>query len=105
MNCVDFDRMADPLVDGELADSDRAEAEGHLALCPTCQQQVGGLRALKGAVKRSAGRAAPHHLREAVRTRIRQEPVLARIRPSLRNAPAYAAAAAAVVAASWAGVR
>jgi anti-sigma factor RsiW len=105
MNCTDFDRMADPLVDGELAEAERAEAEAHLTSCSTCQRQVGGLRALKGAVKRSAERAAPHHLREALRARVRQEPVMVRLRPSRRNAPAYAAAAAAMAAATWAGVR
>jgi anti-sigma factor (TIGR02949 family) len=102
MNCTDFDRIADPLVDGELAEGERNEAEAHLSTCSNCHRQVDGLRALKGAVKRSSERAAPHHLREAVRIRIRQEPIP--LMPALRWAPAYAAAAA-VAAASWGGYK
>src|SRR5207245_155818 len=95
MDCADFERIADPLVDGELAERERTEAEGHLSSCPACKGRVEGLRALKRVVKRSADRGAPHHLREAVRARLREERVV-RFRPSLRWAPAYAAAAAAV---------
>lgn len=109
MTCSEVDRLLDPLVDGELAQGERAELEAHLAGCGGCGRAAASLRSLKAAVRRVAVHSAPPRLRDAVVAGLAAEagapvwPVWQRRRTLLAAAAGLAAAAAVAVLAARPG--
>ncbi len=104
MDCTEFRRAIDSYVDGEFDDSERAEAEAHLARCPPClafaEAQARVRHAIRAKLQQAMGVQSPAgRAPEATRDRIRA--ALARERrPLWRRAlsPVPLAAAAACAA-------
>lgn len=99
MTCDDFETFAQPFVDGEFAEEERAEVLGHLAGCESCSGGIAMERAFRRKLQdaREASLAtspAPAHLREAIRADLRREAL-----SSVRRIPIAVAASLAVAAA------
>jgi predicted anti-sigma-YlaC factor YlaD len=57
MNCQDFDRRLEALLDGACAEGEWLDAESHLASCPRCRALLDGA-AGRGPVLDEAGQAS-----------------------------------------------
>jgi mycothiol system anti-sigma-R factor len=83
LRCAGVQRFVDAYLDGEFADSDRAELEAHLGTCDSCRHKVSMQREWKAAIKAAAPREeAPAALRNKVQRAIDRE---ARPLPPLRK--------------------
>jgi len=72
VNCELTQRYVPGYLDGELDLVRTIEMESHLKGCPTCAQELETLKALRGALQRSAlAYAAPSALRERIQTSLR----------------------------------
>ena len=94
LRCAGISRFVDTYLDGEFAETDRAEFEGHLAECETCRGKVRVQAEWKGAVKEAAPREqAPAALRNRVARSIAREsrPMLSWRAWAVRAMPAAAA--------------
>ena len=83
MNCIEFEARLHPYVDGELAMSEMAAAEAHLAQCVDCRGAVERARRLRQLLRRQPRETAPPEFRAMIRTRIRRSARVAAIRPWL----------------------
>jgi len=83
MNCIEFEARLHPYVDGELAMSEMAAAEAHLAQCVNCRGAVERARRLRQLLRRQPRETAPPEFRAMIRTRIRRSARVAAIRPWL----------------------
>jgi anti-sigma factor RsiW len=106
MTHADVEAQVDALLDGELAGSDAAEVERHLAECSSCAQFREDRLALRSAIRAELPRlGAPDLLRARVRGAIRQEAAQGRRRLLIGQALgrwlALAASLAAVAIGSW----
>lgn len=100
MACNAWRDRLDAVIDGELPAEAMREFAAHLHECPSCTADIAGRQQLKTAVKRAAlGRFAP---RTAFRRRIETQ-ILAEksSRPAPWIWPAFAAAAAVLIALLW----
>src|SRR4051812_33266545 len=94
LRCAGISRFVDTYLDGEFAETDRAEFEGHLTECETCRGKVRGQAEWKQAIKEAAPREqAPAALRNRVARSIAREskPMLSWRAWAVRAMPAAAA--------------
>ena len=94
LRCAGISRFVDTYLDGEFAETDRAEFEGHLADCETCRGKVRVQAEWKSAIKAAAPREqAPAALRNRVARSIAREskPMLSWRAWAVRAMPAAAA--------------
>jgi mycothiol system anti-sigma-R factor len=94
LRCAGISRFVDTYLDGEFAETDRAEFEGHLADCETCRGKVRVQAEWKAAIKAAAPREqAPAALRNRVARSIAREskPMLSWRAWAVRAMPAAAA--------------
>lgn len=94
LRCAGISRFVDTYLDGEFAETDRAEFEGHLAECESCRGKVRVQAEWKAAVKAVAPREpAPAALRNRVARSIAREskPMLSWRAWAVRAMPAAAA--------------
>jgi len=67
VDCAEFQKFAEPYVDGEFDSVSRIEVDAHVAECGACRQTAEELKAFKAFLRRHAGQVkAPDHLRERV---------------------------------------
>jgi len=97
MNCREFEARLHPYVDGELAMSEMAAAEAHLAQCADCPGAVERERRFRQLLRRQPRETAPPEFRAVIRTRIRRSARVAAIRPWLVGTVAAAAVLLVVV--------
>lgn len=96
------DELLAALVDGELTDAERAQAEAHLATCETCREEVDLARRARTAVASLEDVPVPLGVTGPVLQAARKErPRLVR----LARPVAWAAAAAVVGVGAWVGLR
>jgi anti-sigma factor RsiW len=106
MTHPDVEAQVDAYLDGELAASDAAELEAHLAECPSCERFRADRLDLRAAIVAELPRLeAPDGLRTRVRAALR-EPVASSRPPYINKPPvwrwlALAASLAAVAVGSW----
>jgi mycothiol system anti-sigma-R factor len=94
LRCAGISRFVDTYLDGEFAETDRAEFEGHLGECETCRAKVRVQAEWKQAIKAAAPREqAPAALRNRVARSIAREskPMLSWRAWAVRAMPAAAA--------------
>jgi len=98
LRCAGISRFVDTYLDGEFAETDRAEFEGHLAECETCRGKVRVQAEWKAAIKAAAPREqAPEGLRNRVAHDLRRigaresKPMLSWRAWAVRAMPAAAA--------------
>lgn len=98
LRCAGISRFVDTYLDGEFAETDRAEFEGHLGECETCRGKVRVQAEWKAAIKAAAPReVAPMALRNRVARDIRRmgahesKPMLSWRAWAVRAMPAAAA--------------
>ncbi len=94
LRCAGISRFVDTYLDGEFAETDRAEFEGHLTECETCRGKVRVQAEWKAAIKAAAPREqAPAALRNRVARSIAREskPMLSWRAWAVRAMPAAAA--------------
>ena len=94
LRCAGISRFVDTYLDGEFAETDRAEFEGHLGECETCRGKVRVQAEWKTAIKAAAPRElAPAALRNRVARSIAREskPMLSWRAWAVRAMPAAAA--------------
>jgi anti-sigma factor RsiW len=104
MTHPDLELQVDAYLDGELAPSDAADLEAHLAGCASCERFRAGRLALRSAIAEAMPKSeAPAALRERVRAAFRSELGGSRARrPGAFWRPvALAASLAAVAAVGW----
>jgi anti-sigma factor RsiW len=99
MTCDDFEAFAQPFVDGEFAEAERAEVARHLAGCGSCSSGIEMERAFRRKLRDAretslAMNPAPSRLRDAIRADLRREAI-----PSGRRVPIAVAASLAIAAA------
>lgn len=102
MDCTELRRSVDAYVDGEFDESERAEAEAHLARCPAChafaERHARARHAIRAKLKEAMGPQVPAgRAPEGTRERIRAA-IAHQRRPLWRRATLPAAAAAACAA-------
>jgi mycothiol system anti-sigma-R factor len=74
LRCAGIQRFVDTYLDGEFADSDRAEFEQHLGECESCRHKVKNQAEWKVAIRKAAPREqAPAALRNRVQRAIAKE--------------------------------
>jgi mycothiol system anti-sigma-R factor len=94
LRCAGISRFVDTYLDGEFAETDRAEFEGHLGECESCRGKVRVQVEWKAAIKAAAPREqAPAALRNRVARSIAREskPMLSWRQWATRAMPAAAA--------------
>lgn len=94
LRCAGISRFVDTYLDGEFAETDRAEFEGHLADCETCRGKVRVQAEWKQAIRAAAPlEQAPAALRNRVARSIAREskPMLSWRAWAVRAMPAAAA--------------
>lgn len=94
LRCAGISRFVDTYLDGEFAETDRAEFEAHLGECETCRGKVRVQAEWKSAIKAAAPREqAPAALRNRVARSIAREsrPMLSWRAWAVRAMPAAAA--------------
>jgi len=94
LRCAGISRFVDTYLDGEFAETDRAEFEGHLGECEMCRAKVRVQAEWKQAIKAAAPREqAPAALRNRVARSIAREsrPMLSWRAWAVRAMPAAAA--------------
>ena len=91
MNCIELAARLHPYVDGELAMSEMAAAEAHLAQCVDCQAAVERERRFRQLLRRQPRETVPPELRAVIRARIRRSARVTAIRPWLVGTAAAAA--------------
>jgi mycothiol system anti-sigma-R factor len=94
LRCAGISRFVDTYLDGEFAETDRAEFEGHLGECESCRGKVRVQADWKAAIKAAAPREqAPAALRNRVARSIAREsrPMLSWRAWAVRAMPAAAA--------------
>ena len=94
-DCAEAERFLDAYVDGEFAETERAELEQHLAACTSCARKARFAGAFKAGLKAAAPRErAPDLVRARVLAALGREPApqLGWRRTAWRVAPAAAAA-------------
>ncbi len=94
LRCAGISRFVDTYLDGEFAETDRAEFEGHLAECEMCRAKVRAQAEWKSAIRAAAPREqAPAALRNRVARSIAREskPMLSWRAWAVRAMPAAAA--------------
>src|SRR4051812_32335978 len=94
LRCAGISRFVDTYLDGEFAETDRAEFEAHLGDCETCRGKVRGQAEWKQAIRAAAPREqAPAALRNRVARSIAREsqPMLSWRAWAVRAMPAAAA--------------
>jgi mycothiol system anti-sigma-R factor len=94
LRCAGVQRFVDTYLDGEFAETDRAEFEAHLAECESCKARVRAQAGWKQAIKRAAPHeSAPAALRNRVKRAIAKEaaPPLSWRRWAVRVMPVAAA--------------
>ncbi len=94
IRCAGISRFVDTYLDGEFAETDRAEFEGHLSECETCRGKVRVQAEWKSAIRAAAPREqAPAALRNRVARSIAREskPMLSWRAWAVRAMPAAAA--------------
>jgi mycothiol system anti-sigma-R factor len=94
LRCAGISRFVDTYLDGEFAETDRAEFEAHLGDCESCRGKVRGQAEWKQAIKEAAPREqAPAALRNRVARSIAREskPMLSWRAWAVRAMPAAAA--------------
>jgi anti-sigma factor RsiW len=106
MTHPDIEAQVDACLDGELAESDAAELEAHLAGCTSCERFRAGRLALRSAITAEMPRLeAPAALRARVQDALRKEVGLGRPRRSVMPAAwrwlALAASLAVVAVGGW----
>jgi anti-sigma factor RsiW len=108
MDCAEFERSVDAFLDDEFEPRERAEAEVHLAGCPSCgalaAAQGKAHAALRAALRQAMGPAsssgrAPESLRRRIRSALERErrPFWRRLLAPMPLAAAAATAAAVLV--------
>lgn len=103
MNCSDLVETVSAYLDGEATEEERVGVERHLTACAECAKRLESFRALKHAVARLEGRAAPPEGVQARVEALRFRPASLRERVGLSGAVAALAAAAlaAFVVSGW----
>jgi mycothiol system anti-sigma-R factor len=94
LRCAGISRFVDTYLDGEFAETDRAEFEGHLSDCEVCRSKVRVQAEWKAAIKAAAPHEqAPAALRNRVMRSIAREakPMLTWRQWAVRAMPAAAA--------------
>ena len=98
LRCAGISRFVDTYIDGEFAETDRAEFEAHLGDCETCRGKVRVQAEWKAAIKAAAPREqAPEALRNRVAREVRRigaresKPMLSWRAWAVRAMPAAAA--------------
>jgi len=109
-SCAEVERLAEPYLDGEFEDGDRAAVEAHLAACDACRSRVAAGRSVRSALRArlkaavapgTAAGTAPESLRRRIAEALDRESAA---RPSAASwwrrilSPLPVAAAAACVA-------
>src|SRR3954469_23792631 len=101
MNCLDFDRLLYPFLDGELLPDEKLDFEQHLAVCPTCsssaEHERNALAIIKNAARAGAIKA-PQALKQNLLAGIRGEQKRQRKARFLRLSAAAAGVAICAVA-------
>ena len=96
MRCDEVHPRLEAFVDGELAESERAQLRDHLASCPECGPEATELERLRDGIRRSAPvYRAPEALRSQIRFALRQE--AAATARAARPAPGWLAYAASIL--------
>lgn len=96
MDCRDFQRVASPLVDGELAAGDTATAWSHAAGCSDCYARLAEERRFRWLLRRQPRETAPPELRASLAGRLRRGARLGAIQRGMGAAGVVAAGAALV---------
>jgi mycothiol system anti-sigma-R factor len=96
MQCDEVRPRLDAYLDGELAETERAQLRDHLASCPDCGPEMAALERLRDDIRQSApDYRAPAALRSRIRFALRRE-AAASAAPGLR-APGWLAYAASLL--------
>ena len=96
MQCDEVRPRLDAYIDGELAETERAEVHDHLEDCPECGPETVALQRLREGIRRSAPTYwAPEALRSQIRLALRRED--AATTRTARPAPGWLAYAASLL--------